>query len=194
MSEQQLDGRTIAFLVADEGVEEVELTAPWEAVEQAGGRPVLISTSGSQVQLMQHLDKSRTRTADLRTADADPSDYAGVVLPGGVANPDQLRTDAAAVAFLRTAVGSGVPVAVICHGPWTLVEAAVVGNRTMTSWPSLRTDLTNAGARWVDDEVVVCEEGSNVMISSRKPDDLPAFCRTLVEHFSRELAADRLGT
>ncbi|HEY0641686.1 MAG TPA: type 1 glutamine amidotransferase domain-containing protein [Pseudonocardiaceae bacterium] len=175
-----LDGRRVAFLAAD-GVEQVELDRPWRAVREAGGRPELLSTSDGTIQAFNHLDKGDTREVDRAVGDADPADYDALVLPGGVANPDFLRTDEAAVAFVREFTGSGRPVAVICHGPWTLVEAGVLRGRTVTSWPSLRTDLTNAGATWVDKEVVV--DGN--LITSRNPDDLPAFCDTLIDRLAR---------
>jgi protease I len=176
-----LNGRTVAFLVANEGVEQVELTEPWRAVEQAGGRPVLLAPKAEQVQAFHHLDKADTFTPDKGVADAVVADYDGLVLPGGVANPDQLRMSEEAVAFARGFFEAGKPVAVICHGPWTLVEAGVVQGRTLTSWPSLRTDIRNAGGTWVDEEVVV-DAG---LISSRKPDDLPAFCATLVAEIAK---------
>ena len=174
----ELKGKKIAFLAA-EGVEQVELTEPWKAVENAGGTPELISVEDGQVQAFNHLDKADTFTVDKTAADAEASDYDGLVLPGGVANPDFLRTDQDAVNFVRAFFEQAKPVGVICHGPWTLVEADVVRGRTLTSWPSLRTDLRNAGANWVDEEVHV-DEG---LVSSRKPDDLPAFCAKIVEEF-----------
>jgi protease I len=177
---EDLSGKRIAFLVAQEGVEEVELTKPWQAVQQAGATPELIAPAGGDVQAFEHLDKSSTFAVDKTLEQADPSDYDGVVLPGGVANPDQLRTEARAVAFLRQIFGEGKPVGVICHGPWTLVEADLVRDRTITSWPSLQTDIRNAGGHWVDEEVVV-DEG---LVSSRKPDDLPAFCAKIVEELA----------
>ena len=173
----KLNGKTIAFLVASEGTEQVELTEPWKAVEAAGGTPELLSTDSGEIQAFNHLDKADTFTVDRKVADADASEYDGLVLPGGVANPDFLRTDEDAVAFVRAFFEQAKPVGVICHGPWTLIEADVVRDRTITSWPSLQTDLRNAGARWVDEEVVV-DEG---LVSSRKPDDLPAFCAKVVE-------------
>jgi protease I len=174
----KLDGRTIAFLAA-EGVEQVELTEPWKAVEQAGGTPELISLEAGQVQAFNHLDKADTFPVDHTAHEADASRYDALVLPGGVANPDFLRADADAVAFVRDFFDQAKPVGVICHGPWTLIEADVVRGRTLTSWPSVRTDLRNAGATWVDEEVHV-DEG---LVSSRKPDDLPAFCAKIVEEF-----------
>src|SRR3954468_16014929 len=149
-----LDGKTIAFLAAD-GVEQVELTEPWKAVEQAGGKPELISVSDGEVQAFNHLDKGDTFKVDKTAAEASADDYDGLVLPGGVANPDFLRTDEDAVRFVRDFFAQAKPVGVICHGPWTLVEADVVRGRTLTSWPSLKTDLKNAGANWVDEEVHV---------------------------------------
>src|SRR5690349_18343382 len=143
-----LNERTIAFLVSNEGAEQVELTDPWKAVEEAGGKPVLISLEAGEVQAFNHLDKGDTFPVDQPVADADPSTFDGLVLPGGVANPDQLRADDDAVAFTKAFFDAGKPVAVICHGPWTLVEADVVRDRSITSWPSLQTDLRNAGANW----------------------------------------------
>jgi protease I len=175
----KLQGKRIAFLVANEGIEQVELTEPWKAVEEAGGTPELIAPEAGEAQAFNHLDKADTFPVDRTAADANASDYDGLVLPGGVANPDNLRTHPEAVAFARDFFEQGKPVGVICHGPWTLVEADVVKGRTLTSWPSVQTDLRNAGANWVDEEVVV-DEG---LVSSRKPDDLPAFCAKIVEEF-----------
>lgn len=173
--------RTVAFLVAPEGVEQIELTEPWNAVEEHGWTPRLVSTRPGRVQAFHHLDKGDTFEVDDLVADADPAAYDALVLPGGVANPDALRLDKQAVDFVRAFVGSGRPVAAICHAPWTLVEADVVRDRTLTSWPSLQTDLRNAGAAWVDEEVVV--DGS--LVSSRKPDDLPAFIEEMLTLFAR---------
>jgi protease I len=174
----KLDGKTVAFLAA-EGVEQVELTEPWKAVEQAGGTPRLVSVQDGDVQAFNHLDKSDSFPVDATASDADADDYDALVLPGGVANPDLLRTDEDAVAFVRGFFEQGKPVAAICHAPWTLIEADVVRGRTVTSWPSLQTDLRNAGAKWVDEEVHV-DQG---LVTSRNPDDLPAFCAKLVEEF-----------
>lgn len=181
-----LKGKTIAFLVAPEGAEQAELTEPWKAVEQAGGTPELVSTEVGKVQAFNHLTPADTFEADKSADSVSSSDYDAMVLPGGVANPDFLRTNDAAVAFVKSFFAAGKPVAVICHGPWTLIEADVVRGRTMTSWPSVATDLRNAGANWVDDEVVECSRGPNTLVSSRKPDDLPAFCSTLVGAFAKE--------
>jgi protease I len=171
-----LSGRTIAFLVAPEGVEEIELTEPWQAVEEADGTPRLLSTKPGRIQAFRHLDKDGTYEVDDLVADADPMSYDGLVLPGGVANPDLLRMDDRAVAFAKEFFDAGKPVAAICHAPWTLVEAGVVRGRTLTSWPSLRTDIRNAGGTWVDEEVRVCTAGPNTLVTSRRPDDLKAFC------------------
>jgi deglycase len=175
----QLEGRKIAFLVANEGVEQVELTEPWKAVEKAGGEPVLIAPEGGDVQAFNHLDKGSTFSVDLPVEQADAGDYDGLVLPGGVANPDKLRTVPAALDFVREMFAAGKPVGVICHGPWTLVEADLVRGRHITSWPSLQTDIRNAGGEWSDEEVVV-DQG---LVSSRNPDDLPAFCAKILEEF-----------
>jgi protease I len=175
----QLENKKVAFLATDM-VEQVELTEPWKAVEEAGGQPELISLEEGEIQGFNHYDKADTFTVDRTVADADVADYDALVLPGGVGNPDTLRADEDAVAFVRDFVESGKPVGVICHGPWTLVEADVVRGRTLTSWPSVHTDIKNAGGNWVDEEVVT--DGN--FTSSRKPDDLPAFCRTIVEQFA----------
>jgi protease I len=180
----RLDDMKIAFLTANEGVEEVELAEPWNALKDAGAQVELIAPEEGSVQAMNHLDKSHRFRVDKTTAEADPSDYDAVVLPGGVANPDQLRMDRPAVEFVRSIFSAGKPAAVICHGPWTLVEAGLVAERTLTSWPSLRTDIENAGGHWVDAEVQVCAGGPNVLVTSRKPDDLPAFCDKALEVFS----------
>ena len=179
-----LNGKTIAFLVAPEGIEQVELTEPWQAVQDAGGTPRLVSTDTGTVQGFQHLDKADTFDVDDTVDGKSAADYDGLVLPGGVANPDYLRMQPAAVAFAKSFFDAGKPVAAICHAPWTLVEADVVRGRRMTSWPSVKTDLRNAGADWVDEEVVVCESGPNVLVTSRKPDDLKAFCGEAVDRFA----------
>ena len=176
----ELSGKKIAFLVAQEGIEEVELTKPREAVEEAGAETDLIAPDSGEVQSFNHLDKSNTYPVDKSLDEADPSDYDGVVLPGGVANPDQLRTEERALRFLQQIASAGKPIGVICHGPWTLLDAELVSGRTITSWPSLKTDLRNAGANWVDEEVVV----DSGLVSSRKPDDLPTFCAKIVEEFA----------
>jgi len=177
---EELKGKRIAFLMANEGVEQVELTEPLEAVREAGAEADLLAPEAGEVQAFNHLDKGDTFPVDKAVADADASDYDGLVLPGGVANPDQLRTKPEAVNLVRAFFEAGKPVGVICHGPWTLVEADVVRGRTLTSWPSLKTDLRNAGAEWVDEEVHV-DQG---LVTSRKPDDLEAFKAKIVEEFA----------
>jgi protease I len=172
----RLQDKRVAF-VATDGVEQVELTEPWKAVEAEGGKPELISIESGEIQGFNHLDKADKFSVDRAAQDAQANEYDGLVLPGGVANPDRLRTDENVVGFVRAFFEAGKPVAVICHGPWTLVEADVVRGRTLTSWPSLRTDIRNAGGEWVDEEVHV----DNGLVTSRKPDDLPAFCDKLVE-------------
>jgi protease I len=176
----QLAGQRIAFLVAQEGVEEVELTQPRRAVESAGAQADLIAPEGGEVQAFEHLTASARFPVDKALDDARAADYDGLVLPGGVANPDELRQDERAIRFVREVFAAGKPVGVICHGPWTLVEADLVRGRTLTSWPSLRTDIANAGGHWVDEEVVV----DHGLVSSRKPDDLRAFCAKIVEEFA----------
>jgi protease I len=185
---EELKGKKIAFLVANEGIEQVELTRPWEAVKSAGGEPVLVAPEKKTVQAFNHLDKADTFEPDLATSELSVSEFAGVVLPGGVANPDQLRLDEKAVGFVQELFKAGKPAAVICHGPWTLVEADVLEGRTLTSWPSLKTDIVNAGGNWVDEEVAVCTAGPNVLVTSRKPDDLDAFCAKAIEAFSGRAA------
>jgi protease I len=175
-----LNGKRIAFLATDM-VEQVELAEPWKAVEQAGGTPELISLQVGEIQAFNHYDKADKFPVDQAVDEASPDDYDALVLPGGVGNPDTLRMHDNAVQFARAFMDAGKPVAVICHGPWTLVEADVVRGRTLTSWPSVKTDIRNAGGNWVDQDVVVDDN----MISSRKPDDLPAFCATFVEEFAR---------
>ena len=188
----ELSGKRIAFLATD-GVEQVELTEPRKAVEQEGARVEVLSLQRGEFQGFEHLDKGQTFTADRAASDADADDYDGLVLPGGVANPDFLRSDKEAVRFVRAFVEAKKPVGAICHGPWTLVEADVITGRTLTSWPSLQTDIRNAGATWVDEEVHV----DNGLVTSRKPDDLPAFCAKIVEEFAQgrhERAPEPVGT
>jgi protease I len=175
----ELQGRRVAFLFT-EGVEQAELTEPLEAVQKAGADVDLISLEKGEVEAWEHFDKGEKFTAGHAVAEVSASDYDGLVLPGGVANPDQLRMDDTAVKFVRDFFEQKKPVGVICHGPWLLVEANVVKGRKVTSWPSVRTDLENAGAEWVDEEVVV----DNGLVTSRKPDDLPAFCAKIVEEFA----------
>jgi protease I len=173
---QKLNGKKVAF-VATDGVEQIELTEPWKAVEAEGGQPELLSIEEGQIQGFEHLDKADTFDVDKPVKDANPDDYVGLVVPGGVANGDFLRGDEDTVRFVRSFFEAGKPVGIICHGPWVAVEADVVRGRTLTSWPTLKTDIRNAGGEWVDEEVVV-DAG---FVTSRKPDDLPAFCAKVVE-------------
>ncbi|MGW4082674.1 type 1 glutamine amidotransferase domain-containing protein [Streptomyces sp. NPDC004822] len=176
----------IAFLTAPEGVEQVELTEPWHAAKDAGHEPVLVSTESGEVQAFNHLDKADTFPVQEVVGDTSAGDFGGLVLPGGVANPDFLRMDEKAVAFVKDFFDRGLPVAAICHAPWTLVEADVVRGRVLTSWPSLKTDLRNAGGTWVDEQVQVCDHAPSKLVTSRKPDDLKAFCQTYLEVFATE--------
>ncbi|MCQ9131814.1 MULTISPECIES: type 1 glutamine amidotransferase domain-containing protein [Streptomyces] len=176
----------IAFLTAPEGVEQVELTEPWQAAVDAGHEPVLVSTDPGKVQAFNHLDKGDTFAVDEVVGEASAESFGGLVLPGGVANPDFLRGDDKAVAFVKAFFEQGRPVAAICHAPWTLIEADVVRGRVLTSWPSLRTDVRNAGGDWVDEQVRVCDHGPNKLVTSRKPDDLPAFCEAYLRVFAAE--------
>ncbi len=180
----ELSGKTIAFLATD-GFEQVELTEPWEAIKKAGAKVELISLENGQIQGMNHDDKADMFDVDKTVDEVSSSDYDGLVLPGGVANPDKLRTNDKAVDFVRSFFIESKPVAAICHGPWTLVEADVLKDRTVTSYPSIKTDLINAGATWVDEEVH-CDNG---LVTSRNPDDLPAFCSKAVEEFAEGVHA-----
>jgi deglycase len=172
----ELEGKRVAFLAADM-VEQVELTEPWKAVEQAGGTPELVSLKDGTIQGFEHFEPADTFTVDRTVEEASADDYDALVLPGGVGNPDQLRVDENVVGFVRDFFDQRKPVAAICHAPWTLIEAGAARGRRLTSWPSLQTDLRNAGADWVDEEVVV----DNGLVTSRKPDDLPAFNRKMIE-------------
>jgi protease I len=176
----RLQGKKVAFLTANEGVEQVELVEPMEAVREAGAEVELLAPEAGEVQAFNHLDKADSFAVDRPVGEANASEYDGLVLPGGVANPDQLRTQPEALEFVRAFFAAGKPVGVICHGPWTLIDAGVAEGRTLTSWPSLETDLRNAGANWVDEEVHV-DRG---LVSSRKPDDLEAFKAKIVEEFA----------
>ena len=182
----ELSGQRIAFLVANAGVEQVELTRPWQAVKDAGGEPVLIAPERDTVQAVNHdVELGDTFPADLAVADASPDGFAALVLPGGVASPDKLRLVPEAVEFVKGIAAAGKPIAAICHGPWSLVEADVVKGKTLTSWPSLQTDIRNAGGRWQDSEVFVCSMQGFDLVTSRKPDDLDAFTKALVDTFAQ---------
>ncbi|MFF2204011.1 type 1 glutamine amidotransferase domain-containing protein [Streptomyces sp. NPDC058145] len=176
----------IAFLVAPEGVEQVELTEPWQAASDGGHEPVLVSTASGKIQAFNHLDKADTFPVDEVVGETSAGGFGALVLPGGVANPDFLRMDEKAVAFVKEFFEQGKPVAAICHASWTLVEADVVRGRVLTSWPSLRTDIRNAGGTWVDEQVKICDHGSNTLVTSRKPDDLKAFCDAFLRAFAGE--------
>ncbi|MFO0790285.1 MAG: type 1 glutamine amidotransferase domain-containing protein [Pirellulales bacterium] len=179
MANEQITGKRIAFL-ATSGVEQVELTEPWAAVEAAGGKAELISITAGEIQGFNHDKPADQFHVDKTIDNVSAEDYDGLILPGGVANPDTLRTNEIAVDFVRDFFKQGKPVAAICHGPWMLVEADVVESRTLTSWPSLKTDIRNAGGNWVDEECVV----DNGLVTSRKPDDLKAFCAKAIEEFA----------
>jgi protease I len=180
-----LNGRTVAILMSNSGVEQIELTEPRDAVTKAGAAVVLLAPEQATIQAFNHdVEKADIFPADAAVKDADPASYDLLILPGGTTNPDRLRLDTDAVDFVRRFVAAGKPVAAICHGPWTLVEAGVVGGKTLTSWPSLRTDITNAGGDWRDEQVVVCPMNGWTLITSRKPDDLAAFTEKIVRTLS----------
>jgi deglycase len=176
----ELNGKKVAIIATD-GVEQVELTEPRRAVEQAGATTELLSVSTGEIQAMNSdINPADTFTVDKEIGDASPGDYDGLILPGGTVNADRLRVDGRVVSFVQEYFQSGKPAGVICHGPWTLVEADLVRDRTLTSYPSVQTDIRNAGGNWVDEEVVV-DQG---LVTSRQPDDLPAFCAKVVEEFA----------
>jgi protease I len=177
--EGRLDGRRVAILVTD-GFEQKELAEPRKALDEAGAMTQIVSPKAGEVEGWNHYDAGDKFKVDVPLASADASDYDALLLPGGVANPDQLRMDETAVAFVKAFVGAGKPIAAICHGPWTLIEAGAVRGRKMTSWPSLKTDLANAGAKWVDEECVV-DDG---LVTSRKPQDIPVFNQKMIEEFA----------
>ncbi len=175
----RLDGIKVAIVVTD-GFEQVEMTSPRDALRQAGAQPLLVSPKPDRVQGWNHFDRADAFRVDVPIDRANPDDFDALVLPGGVANPDQLRADPRVVRFVRAFFDQHKPVAAICHGPWTLIDADVVRGRRMTSWPSLQSDLRNAGANWVDEEYVV----DNGLVTSRKPADLPSFNRKMVEEIA----------
>jgi protease I len=188
-----INGKSVAFLVSKEGIEQVELTEPWKAVQQAGGTPRLVSVEPGEVQAFNHLTPADTFTVDETAAEARAEQYSALVLPGGVANGDLLRWQEPARDFVRRFLTTGRPVAVICHGGWVLIDVDAVRGRRITSWPSMATDFRNAGAQWVDEQLVVCTGGDFPLISSRKPDDLPAFCRELVSWVEKETVPATAG-
>ncbi len=183
----QLTGRKVAFLATD-GVEEVELTAPWNALKAAGADVVLLSDKTGEIQAVNHREKGQRFPVDREVSNAQAQEFDALVLPGGVANPDKLRTNKDAVRFVREFMEADKPVAAVCHGPWLLVEADAVRGRTLTSWPSLQTDIKNAGGAWVDKQVQLDQK----LLTSRKPDDLPAFCAQLVSLLANAIDERRL--
>ena len=184
MADTQLQGKRIAIIAADM-VEQVELVEPRKALEAAGAETELLSIKPGTIKGFNHFDPADDHTVDRLVEEADAADYDGLLIPGGVGNPDQLRADENVVQFTRAFFEQGKPVAAICHGPWVLVEAGVVRDRTVTSWPSLQTDIRNAGGNWVDEEVVV----DHGLVTSRKPDDIPAFSSKIVEEFAEGVHA-----
>lgn len=189
MTSTTLTNKKIAILVAD-GFEQVELTEPRQALLDAGANVQIVSPKEDTVQGWNHYDKGDRFPVDVALEQANPEEYDGLLLPGGTVNPDQLRVNKGAIAFIKSFVGSGKPIAAICHGPWTLIEAEAVRGRKLTSWPSLQTDLKNAGAQWVDQEVVV-DQG---LITSRNPQDIPAFNQRIIEAFAQSEGQRKLQT
>jgi protease I len=183
----ELQGKRVAFLMANEGVEQVELVEPLKAVREAGGEADVIAPESGQIQAVDHLDKADTFEPDRTVSEVSVEDYDALAMPGGVANPDNLRMDNGAVRLVREFFAAGKPVGAICHAPWVLVEADVVDGRTLTSYPSLQTDIRNAGGDWVDEECVV----DSGLVTSRRPDDLPAFCAKIVEEFAEGVHEDQ---
>jgi protease I len=188
MNERRLDGKRVAILATD-GVEQVELLQPREALQAAGAKTMVIAPYEGTIKGWDVKEWGQEIPVDATISQVNPNDFDGLLLPGGVMNPDKLRVDPAAVSFVRTFFNSGKPIATICHGPWTLVEADVVRGRTFTSWPSLQTDIRNAGGQWVDQEVVT-DRG---LVSSRKPDDIPAFNRKMIEEFAEGVHQNRMA-
>lgn len=182
---ENLTGKKIAFVMANSGVERVELSTPWQELGDAGAETTLIAPEKGTVQSFDNdVEKAQTFEADLALADADASDYDGLVIPGGTTNADSLRTDERAVAFVKAFVEAKKPVAAICHGPWNLVEAGVLPGKTLTSFPSLQTDVRNAGGTWVDEESFTCPAEGWTLVTSRDPDDLPAFVAAAAAAFA----------
>lgn len=181
----ELQGKRIAFLVANSGVEQVELTRPWQEVKDAGATPVLVAPESGSIQAFNNdVERADQIPVDLELSGAKAQDFDALVLPGGTTNADKLRTLPEAVSFVKAFIDAAKPVASICHGPWSLVEAGVVGGKTLTSWPSLQTDIRNAGGTWVDEEVFVCPGNGWTLVTSRNPGDLDAFSKAVVEQFA----------
>jgi len=185
----KLDGKKVAILVAD-GFEQVEMTKPREALQQAGAETKIVSPRSGKIQGMNHADKGDKFEVDLIVHDARVEEFDALMIPGGLMNPDELRANADALEFVRHFFSEGKPAAVICHGPWVLIDAGVVRGRTLTSWPNIKTDVKNAGAKWVDQEVVV----DNGLVTSRKPDDIPAFNKKMIEEFAEGKHAPKVET
>jgi len=183
---QKLEGKKVAILVAD-GFEQVEMTKPRDALRDAGAQTKIVSIKSGQIQGMHHADKGDKFDVDLTLDDARPEEFDAIMIPGGLMNPDQLRGTPAALEFVRHFFEEGKPVAVICHGPWVLIDAGLVRGRTLTSWPNIQTDIKNAGGKWVNQEVVV----DNGLVTSRKPDDIPAFNQKMIEEFCEGKHAPR---
>ena len=175
---EKLSGKRVAILAAD-GFEEVELTKPRKALDDAGAKTAVVSVKSGEIQGMNHADKGEKVAVDLTLADANPQEFDALMIPGGLMNPDTLRSTEEALDFVRHFFREKKPVAVICHGPWVLIDAGVIRGRTLTSWPAIKTDVRNAGATWLDQEVVV----DNGLVTSRKPDDIPAFNEKMIEEF-----------
>jgi protease I len=183
---EELNGKRIAFLLANSGVEQVELTTPWEAIEKAGGTPVLVAPEKGTVQAFNNdVEKADTFAADEAVGDVQADDFDALLLPGGTTNPDALRLDRSAMELVGAFAAAGKPIAAICHGPWSLVEADVVRGKTLTSWPSLQTDIRNAGGEWQDVEEHTCTQGAYTLVTSRKPDDLDAFVQAAIAAFAK---------
>lgn len=182
---QDLTGKKVAFLLHNSGVEQAELTTPWKAFGDAGASTMLIAPEKGEVQAFNNdVEKADTFDADLAVSDADAADYDALVLPGGTTNTDSLRMDTGAVAFVKSFADAGKPIAAICHGPWTLVEGGLVDGKTLTSYPSLQTDIRNAGGTWVDEKSFTCPDNGWTLVTSRDPDDLEAFVEAAADAFA----------
>jgi protease I len=179
----RLNSAVVAFLAAGQGAERAQLAHPWQAVLARGGQPVLVSPATGQIELRQGFEPSGSMPVDVELGRASPADFAGLVLPGGLANADELRSNPAAVRFVRAFFTAGLPVAALCRAPWVLIDAGVVPGRRVTSWPGIQADLRHAGAHWINDGVVICEQGPNVLVTGRAQADLPEFCYQFTRRF-----------